>query len=215
MLEENSGGLEETVLLQEKPSSVDMAGFAVIDSGATETVCSLPALEALMIARKQATGRDERIQVTEEPPKRFRFGNGAHGYSASHVLLPQRLGELCINLAIYTLDVENVPLLVGIKTLRRLQAVLDFHRDVVVFGTIDPSKGVPLRRSKTGHLLLDLREDWMSQAFDLHQPRADSVLLAQSMKTDTAYMVSDGPVNEGEGARSEFRVGVWMQFRCT
>ena len=176
--EENSGGLEETVLLQEKPSSMDMAGFAVIDSGATETVCSLPALEALMTARKQATGRDEQIQVTEEPPKRFRFGNGAHGYSASHVLLPQRLGELCINLAIYTLDV-----VVGIKTLRRLQAVLDFHRDVVVFGAIDPSKGVPLRRSKTGHLLLDLREDWMSQAFDLQQPRADSVLLAQSTKT--------------------------------
>ncbi|CAE7247762.1 unnamed protein product [Symbiodinium sp. CCMP2592] len=198
VIEHLPGDLEETVLLQERQTSVDLAGFAVLDSGATETVCSLPALEALMIARRQSTGRSDQVQVTDEPPKRFKFGNGAHGYSASHVLLPQRLGELCVNLGVFTLDVQGVPLLIGVKTLRRLHAVLDFHRDVIVFGAVDPSKGVPLRRSRTGHLLLDLREDWMSQAFDLLQPRAGAVLLAQPEKTESVFMIDGGVQSDQE-----------------
>ena len=68
---------------QERSATVDLAGFAVIDSGATETVCSLPALEALMLARRETSGYDEQVQVTDEPPKRFKFGNGVHSYSAS------------------------------------------------------------------------------------------------------------------------------------
>ena len=37
-----------------------------------------------------------------------------------------------------------VPLLMGIKTFRRLQAVLDCHHDALVLGAVDPNRGVKL-----------------------------------------------------------------------
>ena len=59
------------------------------------------------------------LEVTREPVKRFKFGNGEHA-CASSVLLDQVLGERKIQLGMFTLDVEGVPVLLGMKTLRRL-----------------------------------------------------------------------------------------------
>ena len=67
----------------------EMAGYAVIDSGATETVCSLPALESLVKLKETKQGAPVGLQVTREPVKRFKFGNGEHAYASSYVLLDQ------------------------------------------------------------------------------------------------------------------------------
>ena len=63
--------------------------------------------------RHREKGYAEPVIVTDAPAKRFKFGNGEHAYSSSYIVLP--------------------PLLLGIKSLRRLQAVLDFDRSVAVF----------------------------------------------------------------------------------
>ena len=162
----------------------DRSGFAVIDSGATETVASLPALEALMGLRYHEKGFAEPIVVTDAPAKRFKFGNGEHAYSSSYtyILLPQTVGDQAVQLGVFTMDVTGVPLLLGIKSLRRLQAVLDFDRSVAVFAAVDPGLAIHLKRSRSGHMLIDLKGDWLAEG-----TRLDSLPL---------QIASPGPVEE-------------------
>ena len=151
-----------TFMSQGEREGLELAGFAVLDTGATETVGSLPAVEQLMKARHQHLGVAEQVRVVDQPPKRFKFGNGEYAFSASYILLPQQLGDQEIQLGIFTLDVTGVPLLVGIRTLRRLGAVLDLSKFIIVFTAVDLSRAIPLKRSPSGHALLDLRGDWLS-----------------------------------------------------
>ena len=145
----------------------ELAGYAVIDSAATETVCSLPALEALVKLKEAQDGKPMGLEVTQEPVKRLKFGNGEHAYASSYVLLDQMLGERRIQLGMFTLDVEGVPVLLGMKTLRRLKAIIDFDRCLVVFAAVNHHLAIGLRRSRTGHLLLNLTQDWLSQGVQL------------------------------------------------
>eukprot|EP00439_Symbiodinium_sp_Y106_P078915 s1939_g17.t1 len=82
-------------------------GHAVIDSGATETVGSLPAIEDLMAVRFELSGAADEFRISSVPPRRFRFGNGAVGFSLSHILIPQDLGPNRVDLGVYSLDVER------------------------------------------------------------------------------------------------------------
>ena len=184
--------LEDMVLAQDSLEDLSLDGFAVLDSGATETVSSLPALESLMRARHEVSGQQEVITVTSTPPERFKFGNGAHDMSASHILLPVTLGQKQVPMGVFTLDVQGVPLLIGIKTLRRLRAVLDCHHDVLVLGAVDPRRGVKLRRSPSGHLLLDLRRDLLVQSFSLTCP--SSSFAALSKTSENYYSTGIGQV---------------------
>ena len=181
--------LEDMVMVQRTGGDNDLDGYAVLDSGATETVGSLPALEALMLARFHQTGKIERVTVTSTPMKRFKFGNGSQDMSASHILLPVMLGQHAVPMGVYTLDVSGVPLLIGIKTLRRLHAVLDCHRDVLVLGAVDPNRGVQLKRSSSGHLLLDLRQDLMVHSFSLFQPHSRQPRSDVASGEETAFMI--------------------------
>ena len=147
-------------------------GHAVIDSGATETVGSLPAIEDLMAVRYELNGVPDSFQISSTPPRRFRFGNGSIGFSLSQMLIPQDLGPVRVDLGVFSLDVENVPILIGIKTLRALRTVLDCHQDVAVFAALDPSTGVKLRRSPSGHLLIDLSRNWLQDSFSILSPAA-------------------------------------------
>ena len=145
------------------PRIVPEAGYAVVDSGATETVASLPALESLMNLRAKARGYVESEVVTDVPAKRFKFGNGEYAYSSSYILLPQIVGDNAVQLGVVTMDVVGVPLLLGIKTLPRLKAVLDFDRCLAVFTAVDSGLAIELRRSRSGHLLIDLKGDWLAE----------------------------------------------------
>ena len=48
-------------------------GLAVIDTGATETVTSLTALEAIHRRRTEVLGHSEHVEVVNKPGKTFRF----------------------------------------------------------------------------------------------------------------------------------------------
>ena len=144
-------------------SSPEMEGFGVLDTGATETVCGLSALEWIMHKRAAAGASSGDFTVVVVPQKTFKFGNGMTQQSESLILLPQRLGEHSLSLGIYTLEANGVPVLVGIKTLTRLGAIIDTSRSAMVLTAIDASLLVPLKQSGSGHLLMDLAHDWLSQ----------------------------------------------------
>ena len=176
----------------------EMAGYAVIDSGATETVCSLPALESLVRIKEGQDGQAVGLEVTREPVKRFKFGNGEHAYASSYVLLDQMLGDRKIQLGMFTLDVEGVPVLLGMKTLRRLKAVIDFDRCLVVFAAVNPHLAIGLRRSRTGHMLLNLTQDWLSQGVHLDQVGSELHLHPEVLRAEieenegaAAFMIAD------------------------
>ena len=95
------------------------------------------------------------------PKKLFKFGNGTTQHSESFIHLHQSIGEHEVSLGVFTLDTSGVPLLIGVKSLERLGAVIDVDQQVLVLKTVDPRLVVPLRRSRTGHLLLDLCSKWL------------------------------------------------------
>ena len=165
----------------------DTTGYGVLDLGATETVGSLEALEGLMLRR----GLEEPLQVFsgQDAVKPFRFGNGAVQLSASYCMIPQRLGTTQVQLGVYTLDAPKVPILLGMRTLKKLGAIVDVSGQWMVLSAVAPDRKVPLARSYARHLLLDLTQDWLNGSQDL----------GHTSPTASAYMVRElGMVHPGE-----------------
>ena len=71
----------------------DLRGHTVLDTGATETVTSLAALEAIHQKRTELLGHDDHVEVVPGPGKVFRFGNGQTQQSESFVYLKQQVGN--------------------------------------------------------------------------------------------------------------------------
>ncbi|CAE7226110.1 unnamed protein product [Symbiodinium sp. CCMP2592] len=117
------------------------AGFGIVDSGATETVGSLEAVEAVMSKRKAIFGM-ETVSVFPNVDKSFRFGERKR--ASSYLQLPQLLNKSKVQLGLYTLDVPQVPILIGVKTLKRLGALIDFEKPTICFKKIAPDVFIPL-----------------------------------------------------------------------
>ena len=139
----------------------ELQGYGVLDTGATESVSSLAALEYIHLRRTELMGHGNHVTVIPGPQKMFRFGNGSLQFSESYVHLKQTVGPQEIDLGVFTLDSKGVPLLIGVGTLERLGAIIDVHQSMLVLKTVDPHLVIPLRRSRTGHLLLDLCSNWL------------------------------------------------------
>ena len=176
------------------------SGFGVLDTGATETVSGLGALENIMHQRALAGMDLLNFEVVDCPRKTFKFGNGMSQRSESMVLLPQRLGDHLLSLGIFTLEADGVPVLVGIRTLSRLGALIDCSKSAIILSAIDPTLLVPLKISSSGHLLLDLTRDWLAEG--------SKIMFAAGPDDTTSgqYMAAAEPsacfmLQEGEGER--------------
>ncbi|CAJ1414311.1 unnamed protein product, partial [Effrenium voratum] len=123
----------------------DVEGFGVLDTGATETVASLGAVEKILEGRRLNGLINEPVSVVPQEKKCFRFGNGQRQFSESYMLLPQTVGGQLFHLGVYTLDA----------------AIIDLGKSLIVMKAVDPYLVIPLIRSTTGHLLLNMRTDWM------------------------------------------------------
>ena len=153
---------------------------AVIDCGATETVASLHALTAIMNRRQSKFGFEE-MRVHEDIQKTFKFGNGKTLQASSYVEIPQTIAGVHTWLGVHALDTEDryVPLLVGIRTLERLAAVIDFGSKTASFCAVSDEL-VPLQQcERTGHLLLDLSSDWIDASFDAAYKERNQTFLAE------------------------------------
>ena len=146
---------------QSVPETSDKLRYAVVDTGATETVGSLDALQFIMNKRLQDRGH-EMIEIDTSRRKSFRFGNGESKRSVSHVRLPQTVNGEFTALGVYAMDVPEVPILLGIKTLRRLGAIIDITHETIEFRRLFPGVRVHLCQGRNGHLLLDMCSDWVT-----------------------------------------------------
>lgn len=106
--------VQRMVLAAGDPSDPNRLVYAVIDTGATETVGSLDAIEFILSRRFAAFGHEE-VGVDPKRVKRFKFGNAQERWAESYLLLPQTIQGTATSLGVYTLDVPNVPILLGIK----------------------------------------------------------------------------------------------------
>ena len=175
--------LHRMILTASTGSSSDphRLGYAVLDTGATETVGSLQAIDYIVQKRAQMYG-EEAIGVDPKRTKRFKFGNAEERVAESYLLLPQTVNGCPTSLGVYTLDVPNVPLLIGIKTMNKLGAVINVAEQTLVFTKVFPGTVIPLLRGQNGHLLLDLCQDW-SQGFK--QPHVSSSMTNPVFHQDT------------------------------
>ncbi|CAE7909697.1 hypothetical protein AK812_SmicGene10805 [Symbiodinium microadriaticum] len=140
------------------------SGMAVLDSGATKTIGSVTAIEALMQRNKMKTGRDGIMSLDPDNKPVFSFGNSSVEKCISTAQVRLRAGGNEGRLKVHSLDSGHGPILLSIETLRSLKAVLDFEADLVVFRGLDARKAIPLSRSTTGHQLISLTDDLLDRA---------------------------------------------------
>ena len=134
-------------------------GKAVIDGGATRTLASCAAMEAIMDLNAKRFGHNGLLKVDKENCPIFGFGNGSTNKCTATVQLAIRADEKPGALTVHCLDQGAGPLLLSVDTLRRLKAVIDFESDLMCFRSLDDKKLIPVERSQTGHQLLPLTED--------------------------------------------------------
>jgi hypothetical protein len=138
-------------------------GMGVLDCGATETIGSISSIEALFEDRVQHLG-PQTCTIDTESKRRFRFGNGEGRNASSEATLRLTAAGHPLDLKINALGVDNVPILLSVKTMERLGAVVDFKNGQAIFEALDPAKVVRLHRARSGHLMVDLRGDLMDCA---------------------------------------------------
>ena len=145
-------------------------GCCVIDGGATRTLGSVRAVEMVLKKNleKHGTDRVHHVDVDDKPV--FGFGNSSEGQCISTIHLGVTADEKPGSLTIHTLDEGEGPILFSIDALRKLDAIVDFKQDLVVFRALDPTKVIALQRSQTGHQLMDLTTDIFAQARQAEKP---------------------------------------------
>ena len=145
-------------------------GKAIIDGGATKTIASAVALEALMEANRQRHGNNGIADLDPTDRPVFSFGNSTSDQCLSTAKVQIKADGRDGLLKIHALDQGTGPILLSVATLRSLKAVIDFEKDYVVFRALDCQRAVPLERSCTGHQLLSLSEDLFKDAVPLRSP---------------------------------------------
>ena len=117
--EDNSENISHSIMVAKEAfpshfSDREKLLYAVVDTGATETVGSLDALEAIMKQRGYRFGWED-VNVDPSVHKLFRFGNAQTRHSESLVYLPQKVHGQSTHVGVFALDVPNIPVLLGIK----------------------------------------------------------------------------------------------------
>ena len=123
----------------------------VLDCGATETAGGVGAVQILVDAVKQVFFSNSRVEVGSLDRPWFRFANGHWGRALSRVWLLTPMGWINI----YTLEAENVPVLAGMNLLENHD--ISFRRnEFLAYDDEGHTRSVPLRRSPSGHRILNL-----------------------------------------------------------
>eukprot|EP00439_Symbiodinium_sp_Y106_P029431 s4552_g3.t1 len=115
-------------------------GMAVIDGGATRTLASVPAMEAIMSINHQKHGHNgvSTVDLVDRPV--FGFGNGSENQCSSTVHLKIAANASPGSLKVHCLDQGSGPLLLSVESLRKLGAIVDFAEDMICFRSLDAQK---------------------------------------------------------------------------
>lgn len=139
------------------------AGKGVLDCGATATLGSVQALEAVMTQNLQKFGSD-RIDIDPQTTPTFRFGNNGTQACVSTAHLKMNYGSKLGDLAVHVHEVPNQPVLISVRTLKKLGAVVDFGTNQVIYRKLCPMSVVGLEEADNGHLLMPLTSDLLDGA---------------------------------------------------
>ena len=135
----------------------------MIDSGASETVCSPESLARLCKGLKDATGVTPVTQVVRSN-QQFRLADGSVRPACSEVLVATPLGNMRIFvLPRTTADKAGAPsnggpILLGARALKALSAILHYPSGVMEFKTGEGQYKRTLRQTARGHLMLDVSD---------------------------------------------------------
>ena len=141
-------------------------GYAIIDGGATKTLGSVHAVEALLRRNQEHHGYPRLAEVDKDNKPVFGFGNSSEGRCISTCKVGVQAGGQAGQVQIHALDEGTGPILLSIDALRRLGAIVDFKEDLLVLTAVNDKKIIPLRRSSTGHQLLSLVQDLFHEAHE-------------------------------------------------
>ncbi len=115
----------------------------IVDSGATETIGSPEAVDALIT---KVRARNPSARVTTDPAARpqFRFGNDSTGraYSRVGVQVPWDVFRM------FVVEAPGVQILLSVRTLRDLKADIDRVKGTMQFCLKGPTFSSPLERSE-------------------------------------------------------------------
>ena len=143
------------------PQEMILKCQGIIDSGATSSLGSIEALEAVMNANLREHG-DSQITIDTRERPTFRFGNGQTRECVSTAHVGISAGDQKGEMTVHVHDAPNQPVLVSRKALARLGAVIDFGEKVAIYKKVDATRVVPLREAQNGHLLMPLTGDILS-----------------------------------------------------
>ncbi|CAE7797952.1 unnamed protein product, partial [Symbiodinium sp. CCMP2456] len=124
-------------------------GYAIIDGGATKTLGSVHAVEALLRKNQEYHGNPRLAEIDKNNQPLFGFGNSTEGRCLSTCKVGVQAGGQAGKVQIHTLNEGVGPILLSIDALRSLGAIVDFREDLLVLTAINDRKIIPLRRSST------------------------------------------------------------------
>ena len=145
--------------------------MGIIDSGATSSLGSIDAMEAVVqqnLAQDGSTKVD--VDLSQRPV--FKFGNGMAKTCVSTATMAMDAGSKQGQMTIHVHDAPGQPILVSRKALRALGAVIDFAENKVIYRQVNGRAVVPLREAANGHLLMPLTGNLL----DGHVLRRDEFL---------------------------------------
>ena len=129
--------------------------MGIVDSGATASLASIDALEAVRKANYETHGN---AKMTVDPSRRptFRFGNGAKADCLSTVTMAMGAGHQQGKLEVHVHDAPGQPVLISKRALKALGAVVDFETGDVIFKRVDKTKVGKFQEASNGHFLMPL-----------------------------------------------------------
>ena len=134
-------------------------GRALLDCGATDTVGSVEAIEAILDISQEAFGPDhDRVSVDTDDRPVYMFGDARRKQALSKVKVKVQPGRHVAHLHVHAQETEKVLVLLSAKSLSALAAVINFETGQAVLRNLEPATVVQLERSPTGHLWMDLFE---------------------------------------------------------
>ncbi|CAE7537598.1 RE2 [Symbiodinium sp. CCMP2456] len=195
------------------------AGWGVIDGGATRTLGSVQAIEALMKVNegKHGTTGVKNVDLRNRPV--FGFADSGEAKCVSTIDLGFQAGGHEGMLRVHALNKGSGPILVSVATLRALGAIIDFEEDILVLRKLDPTKLIRLQRSTTGHQLVNLTDDLFHDATtakqeSLQQAESADVFVDREAKSAPSPLLPHAGHGEDEHqAAARGHTDVWRDSR--
>ena len=145
-----------------------LKGYGIIDGGATKTLGSVHALEAVAAENFRKHSDDRILEIDPEQKPTFGFGNSSRNQCVSTAKVQIQAGDQKGILQVHALEEGQGPVLLSISTLRSLGAIIDFEADLIVFRKLDDRRVIKALRSQSGHQLLPLTENLYSNSVQCH-----------------------------------------------